>query len=154
MAERREREEEKREREERAWESTRQLQELKELQSQTQTKVYQCLRSCHFHVAVSSMQLEMAEEENATLHAEVEAVEKKERHWSLELTKLTAELQLSREKMGQLEREGAEVKSDLRRVQQELHDAQREVLVAMSLLHHWLLRQPDHVGLWYKLLYM
>lgn len=44
MTERREREEEKREKEERAWEVTRQLQELKELQVQTQSKVWRCLR--------------------------------------------------------------------------------------------------------------
>lgn len=78
----------------------------------------------------------MVEEENAALHEEVEAAGKKERHWSLEITQLTAELQLAREKMGQLEREGARLKSELHRVQQELRDAQREVQVAMSLLHH------------------
>lgn len=82
------------------------------------------------------MQLEVAEEENAALHAEVEAAGKKERHWSLEITQLTAELQLAREKMGQLEREGVGLKAELHRVQQELHDAQREVQIVMSLLHH------------------
>lgn len=84
------------------------------------------------------MQLEVAEEENAVLHAEVEATGKKERHWSLEITQLTAELQLAREKMGQLEREGVGLKSELHRVQQELRDAQREVQIATSLhvLHH------------------
>lgn len=61
------------------------------------------------------------------MQAEVEARGKKEQHWSSELTQLTSELQLSRERAGQLEREGAGLKAELARVMQLLEDTQEEV---------------------------
>ena len=67
------------------------------------------------------------EEERDTLQSELETKGKKERHWSSELTQLTAELQLSREKAGQLEREGAELRTELARVTLLLEHTQREV---------------------------
>ena len=64
------------------------------------------------------------EEERERLRSEVDV---KERHWSSELTQLTAELQLSREKTGQLEREGAGLRVELARLTLLLEHTQREV---------------------------
>ena len=67
------------------------------------------------------------EEEREALESELEAKGKKERHWSSELTQLTAELQFSREKSGQLERERAELRAELAQLTRLLEDTQREV---------------------------
>ena len=77
--------------------------------------------------SISLSQLERVEAEKESLMSEVEARAMKERHWSSELTQLTAELQLSREKASQLEREGVELKTELARLTLLLEDSQREV---------------------------
>ena len=71
----------------------------------------------------------MTREESGSLRAEVDARGQKERRWSSELAHLTSELQLSHDKIGRLEREGAELKAELARVMQLLEHTQREVHV-------------------------
>ena len=75
----------------------------------------------------------MAEEESLSLRTEVEGRGEKERLWSSELTQLTSDLQLSRERVGRLEREGAGLKAELARVAQLLEDARREVCIMNAL---------------------
>lgn len=75
--------------------------------------------------------MEEVERERETLQSELETKGRKEELWSSELTQLTAELQLSREKTGQLEREGAELKAELARLTLLLEHTEREVGVGL-----------------------
>ena len=75
-----------------------------------------------------SPQLEMSGEKSGSLRSEIEMSKKKERLWSSELTQLTSDLQLAREKMAQLEREKAGLKAELTRVTLLLEHTQGEVV--------------------------
>ena len=74
------------------------------------------------------------EEERVALLDQIDATEKKERHWSSELTQLTSELQLAREKTAQLEREGAGLKAEFARVTLLLEHTQGEVCTPNNVI--------------------